>query len=342
MPASRNPLQQLRVAVAVLACLLLGGVVGYMWIEGWSFFKALYMVMITVSTIGFSDYNMSDRGKAFTILLIVFGTATWLWVGMALIEGLLERSHTIQRWRVTRMVQKLRDHYIVCGYGRIGHQIVGELRRHKQPFVVVDSEPAALESLLECECPHVVGDATHEDTLRQARIEHAKGLIAAVATDSDNVFIVLTARDLNPTLSIIARAGELETEHKLRRAGANRVVSPYVLGGRRIATAVLYPHVIDFLETLLHSDDVDLGLAEATVQPESELAGKTLLELQLPARIGVTVVAIRKPDKRFVANPSATTLVEPADVLIAIGDGKQLESLYSVARARAVLARRAG
>jgi len=152
MPSLRNPLQQLRFAVAVLACLLLVGVLGYMWIEGWSFFKALYMVVITVSTIGFSDYNMSDRSKAFTIVLIVFGTATWLWVGMALVEGLLERSHTIQRWRVTRMIQRLRDHYIVCGYGRIGHQIAEELRRHKQPFVVIDSEPAALEALLECEC----------------------------------------------------------------------------------------------------------------------------------------------------------------------------------------------
>lgn len=217
------------------------------------------------------------------------------------------------------LISNLADHYIVCGYGRMGKQIVKDLRQTQLPHVVVEWNPEQVPSLVENQVLYIEGRATDDETLKRAGIDRAKGLIAVTATDEENVFIVLTARGMSKNLYIVARSIQEENEDKLRRAGANRVMSPYVLGGRRIAAAITKPRTMDFLDVVMHNESPELEFGDLLVEQGCNLAGKSLRETQVRSRFGITVLAIKREGEHIHANPDADFVVQPGDELIVMG-----------------------
>ena len=223
------------------------------------------------------------------------------------------------------MIATLDNHYIVCGYGRMGQQIVRDLQNRKEAFVVIEADEDLRDELLEDNIVHIIGDATLDETLEEARIAQAAGLVAALNSDSDNVMTVLSAREINPTLFIVARAADASSESKLRRAGANRVVSPYIIGGHRMAVALLRPAVHDFMNQVFHvGDEVDMDIGQVTVEATSTLAGKTLAQANLRQTRNVNILAVQKADGALVINPDVQYVIQPGEVLIVIGPQKAI------------------
>jgi voltage-gated potassium channel len=221
----------------------------------------------------------------------------------------------------------MKDHYIICGFGRVGHQVAAELKETKKPFVVVDAKEETIRELAALDIPYIIGRAASDESLEEAGIKKARGLIACHDSDADNVFVTLSARVANPSIYIVARAGERETESKLIKAGANRVISPYFIAGRRMAAMALRPITIDYLDTVMHSEHVNLGLREFLIRESSRVTGKDLARAQLRQQSGATVLAIRRPDGSFDLQPGSATLLTAGDVLITIGTPEQLELL---------------
>ncbi len=313
--------------MALMALMILG-TFGYHVLMGWTILDSLYMTVITLATVGYKEvHELDPTGKVFTIALIIFGVSIVFWAGASLVEAVVGEQiwHAFQRKRMNKQIAAIRDHYIICGYGRMGQQIVKDLRSERTPHVVIEMNPEQLPKLIAQDIPFVEGDGSDDKILRAAGIERAKGLITVAPSDEDNVFITLSARALNPSLYIVARSILEENENKLRMAGANRVMSPYVLGGRRMAAAVLRPNVLDFLELAIHTEDLRLTIEELLVGEKARLAGKTLGYCDIRSEIGATVLAIKKPSGKTVANPSPSEIVEVGDVLIVLGSPDQLE-----------------
>ena len=266
-----NPLRQLKISLLVLLLLVTSGTAGYMIIEGWRFLDAFYMTIITIGTVGFQEVHpLSDSGKIFTILLIIFGVSVLGYAVSKLVQTMFEGQFQrfLGRKKVEKSIDKLRDHYIVCGYGRIGSLICREFAAKPIPFVVVENSLAVLERLEEDKVLFLRGNATEDETLLRAGIKRAKGLVSVVTSDTENVYITLTARGLNPELYILARSGESGSDIKLKRAGANKVVSPYHIGGSRMAQAILRPNVVDFIEIATGREHMDLQMEEIFI-PET-------------------------------------------------------------------------
>lgn len=293
-----NPVKQLKLSLLVLALLVSLGTAGYMAIEGWRFLDAFYMAIITLGTVGFKEvHSLSDAGMVFTILLIVVGvTVIGYTVGklaQIMFEGQFQRF--IGRQKVEKAIEALEDHYIICGYGRIGSLICREFAAKPIPFVVVENSAVVIQKLEEDGYPYLRGTATEDETLLKAGIKRAKGLVSVVTSDSENVYITLTARGLNPGLYILARSGEPGSEVKLRRAGANKVVSPYQIGGSRMAQAILRPNVVDFIEiATTRGGHYDLQMEEVFIPERSPVAGKNLLDAGFRRETGVIIVGIKK------------------------------------------------
>ena len=322
-----DPIKQLRLALLALVALIVLGTFGYHILMGWSPLDSLYMTVITLGTVGFKEVGPLDAvGKVFTISLIIFGVTIVFWAGASLIEVVIGEQiwHALQRKRMQKHISKLRDHYIICGFGRMGQQIVNDLQSEGVSYAVIERNPEQLPRLIAQDIPFVEGNASDDKSLIAAGIERAKGLITVAPTDEDNVFITLSARALNPRLFIVARSIMVDNEDKLRMAGADRVMSPYVLGGRRMALAVLRPNVLDFLELAIHSDEFQIMLEELVVTPESPMAGLTLKASNLETDSGVTVIGMKKVSKGLIANPSQDELLEVGDVLIVLGVSEEL------------------
>jgi len=252
-----DPVRHLKISLFVLILLITLGTAGYMGLEGWRWLDAFYMTVITLSTVGFREvHDLSDAGRFFTIFLIFFGVSvigyTVGTLAQIMFEGQIQR--VIGRKKLEKKIEALKDHYIICGYGRIGALICKEFAARPLSFVVVEKNPLIIEKLEQDDYPFLRGDATDDDTLLKAGIKRAKGLISVVTSDTENVYITLTARGLNPELYILARSGEEGSEIKLKRAGANKVVSPYLIGGSRMAQAILRPNVVDFIEIATEMD----------------------------------------------------------------------------------------
>ncbi len=315
-----------KVAVAGVLVLLLG-TAGYMVIEHVSFFDALYMTTITVTTIGFEEvFPLSPVGRVFTIFMAFAGVAVILMVASEIARVVLEADlrRVFGLRREGSMTDRLEDHIIVCGHGRMGRAVVEALRERRVPFVVVDSDPERLTRIEEEGVPTVHGDATQERTLLSAKILTAKTVLACLRDDAHNVFAILLARQLNPQITIIARAVEDESEERLRLAGAHKVINPYRLGGTRLAYTALKPTVVDFLEASLPGTSEDLELAEMLVQPSSELAGDTLAGANVRKRFGIIVVALKR-EGRSLFNPEPDIRIEAGDVLVVLGPINALE-----------------
>ena len=328
-------LRHLRLIGIALACVVLAGTAGFHFIFGWQWLDAFYMVVTTLTTIGYQEIHpLSSGGRVFNLALIFFGVAlVFLSIG-ALTQALLEfelRSFFGRR-KMERDIGRLTDHYIICGAGRVGRSAARELARRPVPFVIIEQNEAKAQRYGD-DWLTLVGDATQEQTLRQAQIDRGRGLVAATTTDATNLYIVLTARGLNPRLKIIARASEEDAEKHLLTAGADSVVSPYSFAGHRIAQSFLRPHVVSFLDTATTHLGMDLEIGEICVGQDSAFAGKTIEGSRIRQDRGVIILAIkRESGMRF--NPSPDDRIEPGDYLIAMGEPSQLRQLEQMAAAR--------
>lgn len=329
-------IRQLKISIAALVVLILVGTGGYMVIEGWRFLDAFYMTIITIATVGYREvHELSDRGMIFTTILVVFGVSVlWYTIGkfaQIMFEGQLESF--IGRKKLEKQIESLKDHYIICGYGRIGSLIAREFAAKPVPFVVVESNPAVLEKLEQDAHPFIRGSATEDETLLRAGIKRAKGLIAVVTSDTENVYITLTARGLNPDLFILARAGEEGSEVKLKRAGANKVISPYHIGGSRMAQAILRPNVVDFIEIATGRDHLDLQMEEICIPEESCFVGENLASSGVRKQTGVIIVGIKKATGKMVFNPESHSHIDGGDTLIVLGELTAIGKLEQMALA---------
>jgi len=321
--------------VAGLLVLPAIGVAGYCWIEGWPVLDALYMTVITLSTVGYTEVHpMSSAGRIFTMGLIAGGGVLAAYaltqVAQIVFSGELRSSWVAQKRR--RMLAELSQHFIVCGYGRVGRNVVTELQSEQLPFVVIEPQPEKVATVQESGALAVQGDAAVEGVLRQAGIERARGLVACAKTDADNVFIVLTARSLRPDLIIVARADVEESEAKLRRAGASRVILPYHITGRRMVTMLVRPDVADFLDEVSHTSGLELVLEQIQIAPTSPLAGLALAVAQARHDFDVTVLACKHADGQWNTRPHSETVVQPGCQLIALGTLPNLQKLLALAR----------
>lgn len=308
--------------VASLGFLLALGTGGFMIIERMPFLDALFLTVITLSTVGYGTLKpLTISGKIFTIAFIVVGVATFSYHLTQLFRVLVEKGivEAFGERRMSRRIGELQDHFIVCGHGRIGSIVCAELRRKGTPLVVVETDPRVVAEL-ETEGVLVLkADAREEQVLRTAGVERAKGLIALLPADADNLYLILAARDLNPSLNIIARANDPSADKRLQRAGANHVISPHRESGKRIARMILNPHVTDFIEMATEKQDLQLQMEEFTVKPTSPLAGKTLTETGLLRKHRILVVAIKRTDGTMAFNPEGSTAIHVGDSLIVLG-----------------------
>jgi voltage-gated potassium channel len=317
-----DPVRHLKVSLFVLSLLVTVGTLGYVGIEGWRFLDAFYMTIITLGTVGFKEvHDLSDAGKLFTIALIIVGVSVIGYIvgslAQIMFEGQFQRI--IGRKKVENRVRALKGHYIICGFGRIGGLICKEFASKPLPFVVVEKSPEIVEKY-SADYLMLQGDATDDETLLRAGIREAKGLITVVTSDTENVYITLTARGLNPDLFILARAGEEGSEIKLERAGANKVISPYLIGGSRMAQAILRPNVVDFIEIATGHDHIDLQMEEILIPPTSGFVGESLVTSGFRRETGVIIVGIKKHSGKMVFNPEPHTRLEGSDTLIVLGE----------------------
>ncbi|MGE3473596.1 MAG: TrkA family potassium uptake protein [Vicinamibacterales bacterium] len=317
-------------AVALLAAVVLSGTLGYMLIEGWNAWDAFYMSAITVTTVGYREiHDLSFFGQAWTVLLLFSGVGAALYVftllATVVVEGGLDTR--LRQRRQARMLTTIQDHFIVCGYGRIGSIIAAQLRQQNVPFVIVERDPARLQAAMMDGLLAVQADASHEDVLKRVGIERARGLIAAVGTDAENVYTVLSARVLKPDLFIVGRAEGDDATRKLLRAGANRVVSPYQIGAVQMAQTAIRPAVVDFMTLATSSDNLELAMEEITVARGSSLVDKSLLDANLRQRFGVIVVAIQREDRHMDFNPEPDMAIRSGDKLVVLGRPHSLRRL---------------
>lgn len=328
-----DPLRKIVLSLITLIILVASGCLGYVLIEGWPPFDALYMTIITIATVGYREvYDLSHAGKVFTILLIIFGTGTIAYTLGSLFQFMVEGQlrALLGRKKLQKQISGLKGHYVICGFGRIGRLISREFAAKPLPFIVIEQQPDRCRRLEDESYLFVEGDATHDEVLEQAGIRRAKGLITAVTTDSANVFITLTARGLNPDLFILARASEDGADLKLIRAGANKVVSPYTIGATRMAQAVLRPSVVDFIDIATGTESLELQLEEIRIAPDSPLVGKTLINSSIRKDLGIIIVGIKKGE-HMNFNPSPTTEIEPGDILITLGEPPSIKNLETIA-----------
>ncbi len=316
-----DPVRHLKVSLLVLTLLVTAGTVGYITIEGWRPLDALYMTIITLGTVGFKEvHDLSDAGKLFTIALIIVGVSVLGYIvgslAQIMFEGQFQRI--IGRKKVENRIRSLKNHYIICGYGRIGSLICKEFAAKPLPFVVVEKDPQIAERLSDVYLV-IHGDATADETLLHAGIREAKGLITAVTSDTENVYITLTARGLNPDLYILARSGEEGSELKLQRAGANKVISPYTIGGNRMAQAILRPNVVDFIEIATGRGHLELQMEEIEIPSHSAFVGENLVTSGFRRETGVIIVGIKKKNGKMVFNPEPKSTLEEKDTLIVLG-----------------------
>jgi voltage-gated potassium channel len=319
-------------AVLIPAMLLAGGAVGYRWIEGepWTYFDGFWMAAITITTIGYGEVHpLSNAGRVFTVVLAYGGIFTLAYFASELVRSVVtgELRQLIGRQWVDDQLATLTGHLIVCGYGRMGKIVCAELDRQKRPFVLIDKSADRLKEAAFRHGLALAGDATTDELLRKCGIERARALITVVGSDADNLYITLSARLLNPKLLIVARAEEEDAETKLRKVGANKVISPYLAGAHRAVQAVLRPAVLHFMEMATRPEFLDLQIEEVRVAPGSRLAGRSLAQAHVHRDLGIVVVGIVRPGGELLYNPPADTVLEPDAVLIALGQRRQLDRL---------------
>ncbi|HWG72457.1 MAG TPA: potassium channel protein [Acidimicrobiales bacterium] len=329
-PGGAGTARRLRTGLAALLLVLIGGTLGYV-AFGYGLIDAVFQTVITVTTVGFGEVHRFGSGeKLFTIALILTGVGTAAYTFSVLIETFVEGylADTFGRRRMERRINAMRDHVIICGWGRVGTAIARYLQASNAAVIVVDT---SAERLAEVDGPSVKGDATNEDVLREAGIERARVLVTALNTDADNLYVTLTGRSMSPGLFIVSRAASEPAVAKLVQAGANRVVNPQDLGGARMAALAVQPHVAEFLDVVMHDGSLEFRLEQVEVPPGSPLVGETLRSAAVHDRTGTLVLAMRQPKGAFLTNPRPEAAIGSGDILIVIGNADQVSALRSLA-----------
>ncbi|UCE42813.1 MAG: potassium channel protein [Candidatus Aminicenantes bacterium] len=316
--------------IVLFLSLLLIGTIGFHLIETISFLDSLYMTIITVFTVGFREIKepLSPAGQVFTIFIILGGVGSVMYAFTKLAEIVYEG--TINKfWRRRRMekkIQKLKDHYIICGHGRMGNTVRERLEGENLPYVVIDnSEEGLVELRGKQDCLHMEGDATNEDVLIKAGIKRAKALAALLATDADNLYLVMTVKLINPSLFVLSKVMEEEAERKILQIGANKVVSPYKLSGLKMAQALIRPTLVDFLDLIIRRSELSLSMEELLVKKNSKIVERTLAECDIRRKANIIVVAIKKPGEDIVFNPSPGVDIESGDTLLVLGENADID-----------------
>jgi voltage-gated potassium channel len=325
-----HPFRRLLPAAILLIVISGIGIAGYSAIEGWTLLEGAYMVVITLFTIGFEEvHQLSPAGMVFTIVLVISGVGTAVYIAGQAVEIIVEGEifGYQRKKRMDKEIAGMKSHYIICGFGRVGHEVAQAFQASKVHFLVIDPKPATAEELEFQSVPHIIGDATSDITLMRAGIERAKGLVACSDSDVANVYVTLSARALNPNLFIAARAGFRDTEKKLTTAGANRVISPYFIAGRRMAAMATHPVTCDFLDLVTHGGQVEFSVHEIAIPPDSPLDSKSLGEADIRGTTGTTILAIRRSDGSFDLQPNSSSKVRGGDILVVLGTLEQAERL---------------
>jgi voltage-gated potassium channel len=334
---NRVALRHLMAPVVVLVALLIVGTLGYRTVGGWDLLDALYMTVITITTVGFHEVQpLGPAGRLFTMGLALGGVFTAFYAAGAFIRAIVtgEIRTVFGRQRMEHQLAKLSNHLVVCGFGRMGGLVCEEFSEARIPFVVIDRDP---EVLADFYMPHgipLVGDATADEVLKQAGTERARGLVTTAASDADNLYIAMSAHFIKEDLFIVARAESEGAERKLLRAGANRVISPYSIGGHRVAQAVLRPNAMDFIELATRRAYLELQIEEIALAATSTLVGATLKDSTIKSALGIIIVAIKRDDGRMLFNPDPETELGIGDVLIALGHRQQLDELEKMSGVR--------
>ena len=335
-----SSLVRFTIAFLLICALVCGGTLGYMFIENWTFGEGLYMTFITLTTVGFGEVRpLSAQGRHFTILflflcIVTFGYSLTTVIAF-IFEGQVVRA--LRERRMKRLIRRLKDHYIICGCGVVGREVAMEFKRARVRFAVVDRDPAQSELSRDESITFIQGSAEDDEVLLEAGIKRARGLIAALPDDESNVFVVLTARQLNPSLSIIAKASDDKTIRKLEKAGADRVVSLYQIVGRRMASVILRPSLVSFLDVVVGEGNMSMRIEEVVIGPTSPLIDKNLKETGIGQYTGAIVVGINGPDGSTRVNPStkatlSSVVLQEGDVLLALGSDDQLHGLKEFVR----------
>ena len=325
---------RIRHAVIAVVIAIAVGTLSFHLIEGWSILDSLYVTAQTVTTVGFGDVTpKSIQGRIFATVFMLVGVGIVLYALTSTVQSIVQSElvAAFGQRRRSRKMSKLRNHFIICGAGRVGSHLVRDLRQSGEIFIVIERDPQKVAELTDQGVVVLVRDATLEESLREAGVEYARGLAACLPDDADNVYVVLTARDLNAKLHIVARAAEEQAEVKLVRAGANRVVAPTIIGGHRMATALIKPAVADFIDSITASQ-LELAFEQIEIDPASTLAGHKLRDTNIRSELDIVIVSIRRADGKMLFNPSGETAIEGGDMLIAIGHPESLIKLNALAR----------
>ena len=320
------------VSVGILVFLLFAGTIGYMVLEGWTVIDALYMTVITFTTVGYEEVQpLSTAGRIFNIFLIVGGVGAMLYFLTALMSHIVEEEvfHAfVRRRRMRSTLASMRHHYILCGFGRVGREVGRAFAAEGVEFIVIDANDNCIVEAQELGYAYIQGNATEDDVLREAGIEHAEGLAAVTGNDSDNVYITLSARGLNETLQVVARTSDIANAEKLKRAGADKVISPLEIGGRRIALSAVRPLAVDFVDSMLEgAHDERLQFSEISITSSSALSGSTIATIVRHPH--VEALGLRRSDGEMVATPQRDTVLQPGDSLFVIGVGDAVAALSS-------------
>ncbi len=333
------PTKKLKISLLISVSIFIMGTLGYHYIEGWSFVESLYTTVITLATVGYGDFHPQQMmGRIFTIVLIIFGVGAMAYtIGMAtevMVEGQMKKA--MGRGKLKKKIEKLAGHYIVCGYGRIGQIICKEFAAENIDFVVIDDDPETIQKIEEESFIYYHGGATEDKTLLETGIKKAKGIVCALPSDAQNLYVILTAKEFNPDIYILSRAEDETSERRLIRAGANRAISPYTVGGMRMAMAALRPAIVDFIEITTRRQSLELRMEELFVYDGSPILDKSLEESKIRKRYGLIIVAIKKASGQMIFNPDASYVIEKGDILITMGEDVNLLKFSEVCSSKAM------
>jgi len=320
-------------AFLLIVLVVVLGTMGFHTIEGWDLLDSIYVTVTTISTVGYGDfYPQTAGGKFFTIILVFFGVGTMLYTvslaAQTFVEGTMREL--LGRGKLQKAIEKMSGHYIICGCGRIGNLICKELTQEKVPFVVIDDDPMVIQKVVEDGFLYYKGDATEDKTLIDAGVKKARGIVCVLPKDAQNLYVILTAKELNPKIYILSRAEEEASEHRLLRAGADRVMSPYTLGGVRMAMAILRPAMLDFIEITTSRQSLELRMEELSIGDGSSVVGKTLEEAEIRQRYGLIIIAVKKDTGKMIFNPLANYIIERGDKLISLGEDQNVTKFSNI------------
>ncbi|SEM05193.1 voltage-gated potassium channel [Syntrophus gentianae] len=325
--------KKLLIASFLLFLILVLGTVGYVLIEGWGIIESFYMTVTTISTVGYGDFTPATwQGRLFTVLLVLFGVGTMLYSVSMFAEMMVEDrlKKVLGRGSMENRIERMKNHYIICGFGRMGSLICRELAEEKAPFVVIEKNPDIIQRLEDEGYVYLKGDATDDKSLLRAGIRRAQGVVCVLSTDAENLYTILTSKELNAGIYILSRCEEEVSEHRLLRAGADRVISPYKMGGMRMAMAILKPAMMDFIEITTRRQSLELRMEEMPLSEDSAIIGRSLEAAEIRKSYGLIIVAIKKDSGKMIFNPPAGYVIEKGDRLIALGEDEDVNRFNQV------------